>query len=138
MLGLFSVRKLIESRKLTDKVAKQSVQIRCYPPTGKVVTLLNRHKIDELFDLDKPKDRFVKLSFLCNQVIHSYVFTLVFHEGGPFAAILVASDYERSHALYEIPASRIIEVFELVGNDHVTEERYVADPAKGDYSRWAE
>jgi hypothetical protein len=133
MLGCFSVRKLIESRKLTDKVAKKSVRIGCYPPNGKAVTLLNKHKIDELFDLDKPGERLVKLSFLCNQVIHSYVFTLLFHEGGGFSSILVASDYERSRTLWEIPASRIIEVFEMVGNDDVTECRYEFDSAKGDY-----
>lgn len=137
MLGCFSIRKLIESRKVTDKVAEKSLQIRCYPSNGKAVTLLNRHKIDTLFDLDKPKKRLVKLSFLCNQIIHSYVFTLIFHEGGLLSSILVASDNERSRALWEISASHIIEVFEMVGNDDVTEERYQFDSAKGDYTRRA-
>ena len=137
MLGCFSIRKLIESRKLTDKVAEKSLQIRCYPSNGKVVTLLNKHKIDNLFDLDKPKKRLVKLRFLCNQVIHSYVFTLLFHEGGSLSSILVASDNERSRALWEIPAGLLIKVFEKVGNDDVTEVRYQFDSAKGDYIRWA-
>lgn len=137
MVGFFSVRKLLESKKLTDKVAKHSLEVRCFPPTGEAVTLINRHKIERLFDVDKPKQRFVGLVFLCNQVIHSYVFTLCFDDRGAFSSILVASDYERSRALFEISASGIIDVFELVGNDCVTEVRLVADPARGDYTRSA-
>ncbi len=133
MIGFYSVRKLIDSRKLTNKIADRHFQLRSYPPSGKTITWLNNHKIDELYHMDRPKPKTITLRSLCNQLIHSYVFSLVFEEEGHFGAILVASEYERSKALIEIPASTIIEVFEAVGNDDVTRSTRVFNPAKNDY-----
>jgi hypothetical protein len=132
MMGFYSVRKLIESLKLTDIVADSSYQIRSYPPTGKRVTLLNNHKIDELYDLGAPRKETIKLKDLCNQFIHSYVFAPVV-EGGGLSAIWLASDRQRSKALIEVTLATVIEVFEVVGNDEVDSARYTFNPKKGDY-----
>ena len=132
MMGFYSVRKLIESLKLTDIVADSSYQIRSYPPTGKRVTLLNNHKIDELYDLGAPRKETIKLKDLCNQFIHSYVFAPVV-EGGGLSAIWLASDRQRSKALIEVTLATVIEVFDVVGNDEVDSARYTFNPKKGDY-----
>ena len=132
MIGFYSVRKLIESKKLTDVVSDSTYQLRTFAPTGKKVTLLNHHRIEELYDFAKPNRQCLKLSFLCNQVVHSYVFSLVF-EKDMFSAVLVASDHQRSKALIEIPVPKIIEAFEMVGNDEVSHQRLKLDPNKGDY-----
>lgn len=134
MLGFYSIRKLTESAKLTDKVSKMSVPVRSYPATGRTVHLLNWHRLDKLYDFEKPRKRTTSLPFLCNQVIHSYVFSLLFSEGGKLAGILVASDRERSRELLEVSVEKIIDVFEKVGRDEANVAvTFRFDEKKGDY-----
>src|SRR6202042_1966213 len=101
--------------KLTDHASKMNVSIRSYPATGQTVHLLNRNRLDELYKLDKPRKRTVSLTYLSNQIVHSYVFSLLFDEDGQLAGILVSSDRDRSKELLEVPIQKIIKVFEKVG-----------------------
>ncbi len=133
MLGFFSIRKLMQSAKLTDMAARQQIAVRSYPPTGKAVTLLNTHRLEQLYDLEEPSERAVSLPFLCNQVIHSYVFEFQFEEGAGPAAILVASDRQRSKELLEVSIEAIIEAFDRVGRDDVSVAKFTFDPKRGDY-----
>ncbi len=133
MMGFYSVRKLIDSMKLTDTASNNAHQVYSYPPTGKDVTLLNKRDLDELYDLRKPRRQNASLRFLCNQVIHSYVFCLVFDEQNMLSAVWVASDFYRSKALLEVSLIKIVELFETVSTDVVWSSRYTYDPKKGDY-----
>lgn len=134
MLGFYSIRKLTESAKLTDKVSKMSVPIRLYPPTGRIVHLLNLHRLDKLYDFDKTKKRTASLPFLCDQIIHSYVFSLLFDEGGKLTAILVSSDRRRSKELLEVSIQKVIDIFEKVGRDEANVAvTFKFDEEKGDY-----
>lgn len=74
MIGFYSVRKLIESKNLTGTVSKSVHKIRCYKSTGKPITLFTRRNVDELYDLENSRLRTEQLTYLCHQVIHSYVF----------------------------------------------------------------
>ncbi|HEX9938589.1 MAG TPA: hypothetical protein VGB15_15735, partial [Longimicrobium sp.] len=40
MLGFYSIRKLVEARKLSDHVASSAIPVTTYPPTGKPITYL--------------------------------------------------------------------------------------------------
>jgi hypothetical protein len=134
MLGFYSIRKLRESAKLTDKVAKMNVPIRSYPATGRTVHLLNSHRLEKLYHLDKPKKGTASLPFLCNQIIHSYVFSLLFEERNKLAGLLVASDRDRSKALLEVSVQKLIEIFETVGQDEANVAvTFRFDEKKGDY-----
>jgi hypothetical protein len=117
MLGFYSVRKLIEAKKLTEAVVTTSIQVSAYPPKGKPVTLLNWHKIDRLYKLDKGRKGTIGLRALCNSFIHSYVFLPVFSETGLMSGIFVASEWEREQKLLEVSLEELVWLFELVGND---------------------
>jgi len=79
MISFYSIRKLMDAKKLTDVIVQLDVPAVEYAATGKNVTLLNNHKIDELYNLEEPKEKTVKLRFLCNQLVHSYIFMIVTH-----------------------------------------------------------
>src|ERR1019366_4467449 len=115
MLGCFSVRKLIESRKLTRQFAGRQVKIGVYPSTGKRVHLMNHRRLDKLYDFERAKDRTVTVEFLCNQIIHSYVFALFFDETNKFHSIAVASDRAKMKELFEVPITTIADLFERAG-----------------------
>jgi hypothetical protein len=134
MIGFYSIRKLIEAKKLTDVLIRTSVSIRRYPPKGKPVTRINRHKVDELYDLDEPEEQNLPLMELCHQFVHSYIFTPVLTEQGGLFAIWVASDRQRSRSLLEVGAKTIINIFENIGKDEVRSVRMKFDVTNGDYS----
>jgi hypothetical protein len=93
MVGFFYVRKLIESRKFSRDFADRQVKATAYPTKGKHVHLLNlRRDVDELFDLDVPKQTTMKIEDLANQLIHSYIFYLMMDEQQRLNGIMVASD----------------------------------------------
>src|ERR1017187_7024596 len=116
MIGFYSVRKLVEAAKLTDALVREPVSTRRYPSKGLPVTRLNRHKVDELYDLDAPERHDLSLMDLCHQFVHSYVFTPVLDESSGVTAIWIASDRQRSRALLGVDVKTVIGIFEKVGN----------------------
>jgi hypothetical protein len=133
MLGFYAVRKLIEAKKLSDDVANQTLKIAAHPWRGESVTRLYRFDYWGLYNLNRRRTVVRSVAFLCNQVIHSYIFALSFDESGFFNGILVASDRERHQALYFIQSQQIVELFEQVGNDYPDEVTFEFDSHLQDY-----
>jgi hypothetical protein len=134
MLGFFSVRKLIESRKLTEDFASRQVQVDVYAPTGKHIHFLNVHKLEEAFDLQKNEARVVTVRHLCNQIVHSYIFNFVFGEESFLEYILVTSDTSRKRELLQLSLKAIIEIFDLASDGEVNEAiAFSYDEELGDY-----
>ena len=87
-----------------------------------MVDYMNAHRIDELFDLQESRTEERDLTFLCNQFIHSYVFTVVQSEDGALAGVYVSSDRTRREKLYFVDASHILHAFRSVGKDYPTKQ----------------
>ena len=133
MLGFYAVRKLIEAKKLSDDVANQTLKITTHPWQSQSVTRLNRFDYWELYDLDRGRTIVRSLAFLCNQVIHSYIFALSFDESNTFNGILVTSDRERHQALYFVQIQQIVDLFERIGHDDPDEVMFEFDSHLQDY-----
>lgn len=133
MLGFYSIRKLIEANKLTDKVSLSQIPLIAFPWKGKPVTVINWHKVDELYNLEEETRVSLPLSTMCNTVIHSYVFAPTFNEQSKIHGIMVNSDYSRNKELYFITLSEIIRLFERVGKDYERMRKMKFDENKGDY-----
>jgi hypothetical protein len=134
MLGFYSIRKLIEAKKLSDDIANQSLRIIAHSSKGKTVTRLSRTEPWQFYDLEHSQIVTRGLTFLCNQIVHSYIFMVSFDESKCFDGILVASDHERHKMLYFIQAQQIIELFEQAGNDYPDEIRFKFDSRAQDYT----
>ena len=93
---------------------------------------------DRLYALDKPTRQNVTLQYLCNQVIHSYIFLLLFDEDGKLAGVFVVSDFHRFKKLFQISLQTIVDIFNRIGNDDIARMRLVFDPLKGDYRTYAQ
>jgi hypothetical protein len=134
MLGFYSIRKLIESQKLSSAVINQKISANMYIWKGKSVTRINWIKIDKLYDLEKPKTIRKDLLFFCHQFVHSYVFCEYFEEiTGFIEGVFVSSDRERNRNLYSLSISQIIALFEQIGNDYPDSFALVYNPEKKDY-----
>lgn len=133
MLGFYSVRKLFESRKITDSARNTRVSATRYKSVGKPVHLMNMSRLDELYALEEGIEHSILLPSLCNQVIHSYIFSVIIYKQGGFAGILVTSDRNKNRELLYIRADAIISALELIGNDNATEGNMTFDDHAGDY-----
>ncbi len=123
----------METNKLTTKLAEASIPMRQYPSRGKAVTRFNSHRIDELYNLNAPKQIELNLTKLSHQFIHSYIFVPVFDEKRRLAQVFIASDYQRSKALMTLDVKAIIKIFEKVSRDEVCSMHAIFDDSLSDY-----
>lgn len=133
MLGFYSIRKLIEAKKLSDSVVNKCIDVNAYTWKGKPVTKINWGDIDKLYDLDAAQPATEKLIFFCNQFIHSYIFVTSFDENNCLNGLFISSDKKRHKTLYFIEMRQIIDLFEQIGNDYPSFQSLIFDEKLGDY-----
>jgi hypothetical protein len=133
MLGFYSIRKLIEAKKLSDSIGNEELNITAYPWKGKPVTRTNCDDLDRLYDLDHPKEVVKDLIFLCHQIVHSYVFQASFDLSGNLDGVFVSSERERSKSLYHIRVGQIISLFEQIGQDYPSRITWTFNSEAQDY-----
>lgn len=127
-IGFYSVRKLFETQtKVTDVTRATKLEVSWHANKGKRVTWRNNHKLDELYDLSQMSTEIRDAGFICGRIIHSFVFAPVIGDKG-LEAVLFTSDTDKDKRLYSLHIDRVIELFELVGNDDPTEVHWQRDP----------
>jgi len=160
MIGFYMIRKLKESFKLTNNIIATNISGFKYPSKGKLVTLMNNHRFMELYDFEQPKKDKFTLTFLINQIVHSYIFSPKFDVNRDEAiksiedkenvtweevdeainlvkieltGILFCSDNKRNEFLYELSIKDIIDLFRKTGNCNVTSSSRTFNEKKKDY-----
>jgi len=134
MIAFYCIRKLIEAKKLSDRVATQTLSLRSYPSLGKPVTRLNWHDINSLYDLSRGISTQRPLKFVCDQFIHSYIFVPTFSARGTLTSILFVSDRRRKEALFRLSMRTMLRVLRSVGSDYPRRLHFTFDSAAGDYA----
>lgn len=132
-LSFYSIRKLIEAKRLTDSVVQYSLPVVSYPNSGRNVTLLNCSEPSDFYNFSLPQKEKLDLVFVCNLFIHSYLFFISFDENGVLDGVLVNSDRTRNKSMWGISVVEIIRTFKMVGNDKVTHSHYTYDERTQDY-----
>ena len=125
MLGFYSVRKLIESKKLSDDAMYSDVQLLTWKAKGRDINLFNWHQIDRLYDLRKATKQTRKLQFVANQIIHSFVFHPIMRDEKRVKGIAFNSDRTKDTELYYLDLSQIAEIFRIVGRDNPRRGKYI-------------
>ncbi len=132
-IAFFTVRRLIECNKLSDNTLDQSIPLEVFKPTGARITLMSRWDVAELYDLTKPRPDRRSLAFVCNQIIHSYVFQIWLERSGRSSSIFFSSDRRRRREAYRLTRGTITRVLTRVGKDYPSSLRITWDAARADY-----
>ncbi|AFK69368.1 MULTISPECIES: hypothetical protein [Pseudomonas] len=128
-VSFYTVRKLIETYKISESTKKIKLHLPYYPITsGKTVDYFNRHNIMENYETTKVYKELRDMTFVANQVIHSYVFEFATSEDGRIDGVFVASDKGRHQRLYYYSMTLMLSIFRSVGLDVVSEQHLVRDP----------
>jgi hypothetical protein len=127
MLSAYAVRKLLEARKVSDILAARRVIVRQHSLLGRTPDIWNRSSFWENYDLDTGQDVSMSISDFCNQIIHSWNWSISADERGDFDGVYVSSDRQRSKALYFMDINTLIELFRDVGSEDVAGIEIIAN-----------
>ena len=126
-IGFYSIRKLMDARKITDSTKNFKLVLVWYPNIKKV-SVFDYNRPDDLYDFSVANKETRSLLFICNQIIHSYMFVILVNEQQGFEGIVFCSDKDKDSKLYFMDTRQIVEVFRLVGNDDPVEYIFERDP----------
>jgi hypothetical protein len=119
MLSCYIVRKLSESNKITKELFTEPVKLYSYENKGKVVDLLNSHKIDDLYDIANAKEITKPFSYVLNQIIHSYIFQFAFKETNRIEGIIFNSDKSKKKEVYLLRLTEFLRVISPIAQCYV-------------------
>lgn len=117
--AFYGIRKLLEAKiKLSFECRDTQTPVSIHNSKNKKADLMNWHKLDELYDLDKSKKSQMCLKDLCNSFVHSYVFMV---SAGPqgFEGIWFNTDRNKNSSLFFIRADKLQHLFDRVAHDDV-------------------
>lgn len=116
-LGFYSIRKLIESKKISDDISRKKHSIHEFPYCGNPASLATHFK-DSEYDLSKSKITEISVSKLCNQFIHSHHFLPFLPNGKNLIGFFFCSDHKRTTGLYLITIFDMVEIYRAAGNNY--------------------
>ena len=132
ILNFFIIRKLIETKKISDYLVTKKHKLKAYPKNSTKLTQLNSVDFDELYDLRKFEIKSKNINFICNQLIHSLTI-FAFLKDKKWNSIIMCSDYEKNKWIYEIDRKTIIEILREFGNNYPSKISLTFNESKQDY-----
>jgi len=139
-LSAFILRKLIEAKKLPNSLVAATVNVDAYPLIERVPDHMNWHRLEEFYDWERPGKRTLAVEQLCNQFIHSFIFTVEtsYDEGDPpstpvgLRGFLVSSDRQRSSVLLRVHLDDYLQILRRA----VREEVVASHMARDEFGQW--
>ena len=119
MLSCYIVRKLYESNKIPKTLFESSLYLYSYKNKGIVVDLLNSHRFNDLYEIDKPVKITKPFSYVINQIIHSYTFRFTFESKNKLCGLAFNSDRSKKNELYMLRLADFIDVLSPVAECYV-------------------
>lgn len=133
-IGFYAIRKLLETFKLSTSTKKTTYRLTYYNAVDNAKPdYFNCDRIDKHFNLSVEHHENRDIGFICNQIIHSFIFVISVNETGKIEGFYLASDRMKNHKLYFIPITIVIRLFKLVGEDYPSESFLMRDPKTGQW-----
>lgn len=117
MLGFLSVRKILEAGKMSTTVRGMHIPLVRFRRSSlglpdNVAPLLGIY-----YDLENPERIQQSLAFLCNQIVHSYIFGVAVGNVGGLDGVYFASDREWRDNVFFASSTELARVLTRVGED---------------------
>jgi hypothetical protein len=127
MFAAYMIRKLVEAKKLSDDATGRDIVVIEHPLSGSVPDMMSYERIWKNYDLQAGVECTLSLVDLCNQIIHSFNWTIACDEHGGLGGIFVSSDRARRKTLYFVDIALLIVILREVGYDDVVEMQMKRD-----------
>lgn len=127
-ISAYSIRKLVEAEKIGKDFPMWAFVLERHKKTSqKQIDYLNSHRLEEHYDFNYKEKVSVDLSFLTNQIIHSYVFAFSEDENST-NGFYVASDHVKESYLYHVNLERYINLLLWIGHCDVVAQSSKRNP----------
>jgi hypothetical protein len=110
MLGFYSTRKLIESEWVDRQLKDEHVEAIAFPCRNLRMYHGSYHHVEERYDLTRPSRRTPPLKFVCNQIIHSFIFTPAFLTNRLTA--LYFTSYEKRDHVFRVDIDELVRILQ--------------------------
>jgi hypothetical protein len=98
------------------------VSVKTYPKIlNSGLTLLNWDKLERHFDLESGVDKILTARVVCNQIIHSFIFTLYSEHGAGVDGFFVASDRAKDIEIYYLAIPTFAALMRRFASDEPSE-----------------
>ena len=128
----FIIRKLIDCKtKMSDEADNYELLVESIKAT-RTMTLFHNFPDDNDYDWENKEKEIVKGRNICNWLIHSYVYFLMF-DGDKVWDFCVSSEYKRNKTIYKISLESWVDYMKFIANDDISELSAEWDEIKKDY-----
>lgn len=127
----FSIRKLLETKKLPDRVRREKIKIVRYKRNANKAGPI--FSFEKLYDFEHPQKSEIMLTDVLNQFIHGHVFQILPNDESKLQELMFTSDRDKNKHLSSLSIAHLISVVEKVSEDSVSEIVITYDFEKGDY-----
>lgn len=135
MTAAYSVRKLVEARKVSDTLSRKSWAASRFERIGPVPDVWNSADPERLFDMSSPAKCSLSTLEVCNQIIHSYLFFPMWrwneetYRRIELDALAFVSDRRRREYLYSMKVETLVALLTQVGDEDVVSVTIRSDKA---------
>jgi len=129
-IGFYSIRKLLETVKVTDATKSKKYELEWFPNIEKP-NHLNWHKIDRLYNLNQRNKENRDIGFICNLFIHSYVFIISGED--KLDGVYVTSDNFKNKKVYFVSLDNILSIYRLVGRNYPSGSEFIKNSETGEF-----
>ena len=121
-IGFYSIRKLLETVKLTDATKSKKYELE-WNPNIEEPNHFNWHNIDRLYNLNQSSKESRDIGFICNLFIHSYVF--IISGQNKLDGVYISTDKLKEEKVYFVSLENILSIYRLVGRDYSSAAEYI-------------
>jgi hypothetical protein len=136
LLAAYIIRKLTEANKVSTSLTHRQIVCQQFPAASNFITIINKHRIDKLYSLTKPRRRSIGTADLINLIIHSFIFEEVLDSAHATEGFYVTSDRRRYSDLWHVSIARFTRLMREYADDRPSVSMAVFDPDKNDYFVW--
>lgn len=119
-IGFYSIRKLLDTKAtITDELRSSLFEIEVFKNTKiKEIRERDRFHFHEFYNLEESHKEKRKLKYICDSIIHSFVFCIGMYVSGEIICLYFTSDTNKEDKLYCIDIKEICRIFNAVGNNY--------------------
>lgn len=128
MVSAFAIRRLLDAHKISDALRQRQIPLTKFNLVGNPPDLLSPADIGDSYDFANGRRMTLTTEKLCQQFIHSFVFTFSCDESTDLLdGVYVASDFDKGKFLYRVAALDYIKLCRDIGEEDVYSKSYRQD-----------
>jgi hypothetical protein len=128
MVSAFAIRRLLDAHKISDALRQHQIPVTRFDLAGNPPDLMSPADIGDSYDFANGRRMTLTIVKLCQQFIHSFVFTFSCDESTDLLdGVYVASDFDKGKFLYRVAALDYITLCREIGEEDIYSKTMTRD-----------